>query len=142
MLYIVLHRRATRRAFAFSQKLPNHRSNKNIDPLAQFAGWISDRVAHSVVSSLIFSRSSYQLGAMGTALVGGGGGGGGGGPPASDLTAPKPVNTRATHKHNFSFFIIYLLPSVICLKFMLMCLKMRTTCPVARHMPTKSFSSF
>ena len=53
---------------------------------------------------------------MGTELVAGAGtgvgAGFGGGPPASNLTAPMPVTTNNTNKHNF--FISASFPSIFC----------------------------
>jgi hypothetical protein len=82
-----------------------------------------------------FFYLNHKFGTQGTELVDGGVGGGGGGPPASNLAAPKLAKINATHKHNFNFFITNPPPTVICLIFVLACLKIRTTNPLARLMP-------
>jgi hypothetical protein len=73
--------------------------------------------------------------------VGGGGGGGGGGPPAHSLTAPKTAKTNTSHKHNFSFFTIKMLPSVNCLNSLLIFTDVsqnENKSSTARHVPTKA----
>jgi hypothetical protein len=83
-----------------------------------------------------FVNLNYKFKTLGTALVGGGVGGVGGGEvPASNLAAPKPATINAAHKHNFNLFIINPLLSVNCLKFILLCLKMRIENFIARLMP-------